>query len=139
MRYVNILLLVKFDWLLPNLVVIVAGYTEPMSKFFESNPGLKSRFNTFISFCDYSEEQLLEIIENMCQDSDYILDESAKQKILNYLKKAIESHDNNFANGRLARNIFEKMTMNHARRIADKKDATREELSTILSSDFSEE
>lgn len=36
-----------------DLVVIVAGYTEPMNKFFESNPGLKSRFHTFIEFENY--------------------------------------------------------------------------------------
>lgn len=39
-----------------DLVVIVAGYTEPMNHFFASNPGLKSRFNTFIEFPDYSAE-----------------------------------------------------------------------------------
>ena len=46
-----------------NLVVIVAGYTEPMKHFFDSNPGLKSRFNTFIIFDDYNEEELFEIFE----------------------------------------------------------------------------
>lgn len=50
-----------------DLVVIVAGYTEPMKKFFESNPGLKSRFNTFIEFEDYGAEELFEIFELMCE------------------------------------------------------------------------
>ena len=48
-----------------DLVVIVAGYTEPMNKFFESNPGLKSRFNTFIEFDDYSSNELDEILPSL--------------------------------------------------------------------------
>ena len=50
-----------------DLVVIVAGYTEPMKLFFESNPGLKSRFNTFIEFEDYDEEELDGIMNMMCK------------------------------------------------------------------------
>lgn len=45
-----------------DLVVIVAGYTEPMNKFFESNPGLRSRFNTFIEFPDYETDELESIL-----------------------------------------------------------------------------
>lgn len=47
-----------------DLVVIVAGYKEPMEVFFNSNPGLKSRFNTFIEFDDYNSKQLLDILYN---------------------------------------------------------------------------
>ena len=61
-----------------DLVVIVAGYTEPMRKFFDSNPGLRSRFNTFIEFEDYSVGELLEILGGMCAKDDYELDEGSK-------------------------------------------------------------
>ena len=54
-----------------DLVVIVAGYTDLMNSFFESNPGLKSRFNTFIEFNDYSSVELVEIFTQMCQQDDY--------------------------------------------------------------------
>lgn len=54
-----------------DLVVIVAGYTDPMKLFFESNPGLKSRFNTFIKFDDYSSEELINILDSMCKKNSY--------------------------------------------------------------------
>lgn len=50
-----------------DLVVIVAGYTEPMRHFFEANPGLKSRFNTFVEFPDYSGDEPYGISENLCR------------------------------------------------------------------------
>ena len=64
-----------------DLVVIVAGYTSPMEKFFESNPGLKSRFNTFIQFDDYNSKELMDILEVMCKKDDYVLDSSIKEDI----------------------------------------------------------
>ena len=62
-----------------DLVVIVAGYTEPMNHFFASNPGLKSRFNTFIEFPDYSHSELNEIFIKLCADNDYYLSEEARK------------------------------------------------------------
>lgn len=60
-----------------DLVVIVAGYDDLMKKFFESNPGLKSRFNYFIEFEDYTVNQMFEIFLSYCKNEDYILQESA--------------------------------------------------------------
>ncbi len=48
-----------------RLVVIVAGYTDKLQDFINSNPGLKSRFNRFIEFPDYSTEELLQIFTKM--------------------------------------------------------------------------
>lgn len=58
-----------------DLIVIVAGYTDEMKKFIGSNPGLKSRFNKYIEFEDYSEQQLLEIFKKMCVENNYTLSE----------------------------------------------------------------
>ena len=85
-----------------DLVVIVAGYTEPMNKFFESNPGLKSRFNTFIEFDDYSPNELEQILISMCKNNDYILGEEAKEKVHLYFEQQTAMRDENFANGRLS-------------------------------------
>ena len=119
-----------------DLVVIVAGYTEPMKKFFESNPGLKSRFNTFIEFDDYNSNELSDILVSMCRKNDYVLDEEARQKIHLYFEQQTASKDANFANGRLVRNLYDDLVMNHARRVIDIVDPGVAELSTIKAEDF---
>lgn len=119
-----------------DLVVIVAGYTEPMNKFFESNPGLKSRFNTFIEFDDYDANELDKILLSMCQQNDYILDEKVQKKIHAYFGQQTATKDENFANGRLARNLFDDLVMNHARRVIKLDNPGNAELSTIIEEDF---
>ncbi len=119
-----------------DLVVIVAGYIEPMNKFFESNPGLKSRFNTFLEFDDYSTNELSEILISMCKSNDYILDEEAKDNIRLYFEQQIASKDENFANARLVRNLYDDLVMHHARRVIGVVNPTRMDLSTIRVEDF---
>lgn len=119
-----------------DLVVIVAGYTEPMNKFFESNPGLKSRFNTFIEFDDYNSVEMDNILLSMCQSNDYVLDDEAKEKIHLYFEQQISLKDENFANGRLARNLYDDLVMNHARRVIKIDDPSSADLSTIKAEDF---
>lgn len=119
-----------------DLVVIVAGYSEPMNHFFSSNPGLKSRFNTFIEFPDYSANELFEMFEKLCKSNDYILSEATKELVLHKLEDCVVDKKENFANGRLVRNIYEKLIMNHARRVSLLVEPSREELSTIIDEDF---
>ena len=119
-----------------DLVVIVAGYTEPMKQFFESNPGLKSRFNTFIEFDDYNSVEMDNILFSMCQSNDYVLDDEAKNKIHLYFEQQIASTDENFANGRLARNLYDDLVMNHARRVIKVDNPNSADLSTIKAEDF---
>lgn len=119
-----------------DLVVIVAGYTEPMDNFFESNPGLKSRFNTFIEFPDYSVEELEKILISMCDNNDYILNENALKVIHDFLEGSIFKKDENFANGRLVRNLYDDLVMNHARRLVNTENPTRDDLATIINYDF---
>ena len=119
-----------------DLVVIVAGYTEPMDNFFESNPGLKSRFNTFIEFPDYSGEELEKILISMCDNNDYILSENALKVIHDFLEESIFKKDENFANGRLVRNLYDDLVVNHARRVINIENPTRDDLATIINYDF---
>lgn len=119
-----------------DLVVIVAGYTEPMEKFFESNPGLKSRFNNFIEFPDYDVDELENILVSICEDNDYVLASDVLPRIRVFLEESISKKDKNFANGRLARNLYDDLTMNHARRVVSISAPTKEDLKTIISDDF---
>lgn len=119
-----------------DLVVIVAGYTAPMEDFFASNPGLKSRFNTFIEFPDYSAKELGEILQSICKTNDYSLSAGAREKIGAYLERCTEERGQNFANGRLARNLYDNLVMNHARRVAPIRGATKEDLSVLREEDF---
>ena len=110
--------------------------TEPMKKFFESNPGLKSRFNTFIEFPDYDVDELEKILISICKDNDYILDEKTCLIIHDYLKEKVNNKDDNFANGRLVRNLYDDLVMNHARRVVNIEHPTKEDLSILISDDF---
>lgn len=119
-----------------DLVVIVAGYTEPMNIFFESNPGLRSRFNTFIEFDDYSSNELIDILTSICKQNDYVLEDDLKEKLIQYFQQKIDEKKENFANGRLARNVYDNLVMEHAKRVIKIKNPTNEELSLLVEMDF---
>lgn len=119
-----------------DLVVIVAGYTEPMRKFFESNPGLKSRFNTFIEFPDYAVEEMEKILISMCDNNDYVLDENVLVVIRIFLDECIAKKHENFSNGRLVRNLYDDLVLNHARRVVNIENPTKNDLATIINYDF---
>ena len=61
-----------------DLIVIVAGYPDLMERFLSSNPGLRSRFNKFITFEDYTGDELMSIFESMCSKQEYKLDDKRK-------------------------------------------------------------
>lgn len=119
-----------------DLVVIVAGYTELMKVFFESNPGLKSRFNTFIEFHDYSTMELVEIFTQMYERDDYIMAEECKRELSNIIKSEVEAKTDKFANGRYVRNLYEDIVMNHARRICSYDKPTIENLKQFTLEDI---
>ncbi|NDV63802.1 AAA family ATPase [Bacteroides sp. 224] len=119
-----------------DLVVIVAGYIRPMKHFFESNPGLKSRFNTFIEFDDYNANELLDIIRHMSKKEDYVLTDKVQDALLQLFSKAAEPSKKEFANGRFVRNIFESMIINQARRIFKVDSPTLQELKELIENDL---
>lgn len=120
-----------------DFAVIVAGYDDLMQQFIESNPGLKSRFNKFIHFEDYTAEEMYEIFNALCSKNAYIVTDEASDIIKNYFIAICEEHDDGFANARTARNFFESVISKQASRIASKKDKTEEVLSTITEEDVS--
>ena len=120
-----------------DLVVIVAGYTVPMHEFFESNPGLRSRFNTFIEFDNYSSAEMALMLYKMCQDNDYQLCEEGGEMLNEYLQEHNTLHEKEFANGRFVRNLYDDLVMAQARRLNGVKHLTREKLQQITRDDFS--
>ena len=120
-----------------DLVVIVAGYTEPMNRFFESNPGLKSRFNTFIEFDDYNQDELYDIMTMLCRKNDYTLSEEAAKIVKEKIIDCVNNKGDEFANGRLIRNIYEDMIINHARRVSQIKKPDRKALMELTEYDVS--
>lgn len=119
-----------------QLLVIVAGYPEPMQEFLSSNPGLESRFNHFIYFEDYSSEEQLQILEQLCASQQYHLSENAKKAAKAYFDARTSNPPENFANARDVRNFLEKAISNHASRIVQLTDTSDEVLTCIEAEDL---
>lgn len=119
-----------------DFLVIVAGYPEPMEEFLSSNPGLKSRFNKFIHFEDYTSDQQLAILEDLCNQQEYHLSKEAREYAKNYFEKRTANKPENFANARDVRNFLEKAIANHASRIVPIEHASDEVLTCIEKEDL---
>jgi len=98
-----------------DLVVILAGYKEPMDKFYESNPGLSSRIANHIDFPDYSTDELLQISKLMLEDQQYQLTPDAEVALIRYIDKRKEKPL--FANARSVKNALDRARMRQANRI----------------------
>ncbi len=129
-------LLVEMENHRDDLVVIVAGYPEPMKEFLNSNPGLKSRFNKYIFFPDYTPEELFDIFNGMCEKGGYHLSTQAADQAKEIFKDLFDHRDENFANGRSVRNFFEKVMVNQANRLAEMEELSDEQLETLEADDL---
>lgn len=114
-----------------ELVVVVAGYTDKMKVFVDSNPGLRSRFNQYIEFEDYQPEQLASIFEIFTQNAGYEISPAARKRLLATFRERFVARDKSFGNARLARNMFETSIRKQANRIAPLADISLEVLTTI--------
>lgn len=121
-----------------DLIVIVAGYTDKMEEFVNSNPGLKSRFNKYIFFNDYTGKELTKIYNSMCKKQEYVTNDEAAKYVEEYLTRRAKSHEENFANAREARNYLERCIERQATRIVKIKNISDEELRTLTLDDVTE-
>ena len=119
-----------------DLIVIVAGYSEPMERFIAANPGLESRFNRFFEFGDYDSEQLSEIFMLMCSHSEYLLTDDAKEFAHEHFRSIYDSRDENFGNARHVRNFFEHIVSEQSDRISSMDNHTREDLTMVKLEDL---
>ena len=119
-----------------ELVVILAGYKEPMDKFYESNPGLSSRIANHIDFPDYSVDELLQIAKIMLDDQQYQLTPEAEIALGQYIQKRKEQPL--FANARSVKNALDRARMRQANRIFDSRGQvlTKKELVNLEAEDI---
>lgn len=118
-----------------NLVVIVAGYREEMQHFLKSNTGLISRFNKFIDFTDYTNEELIQILEAMALKAGLAIEEDAVLSVKNGLNNMDDKARAEFGNARGIRNAFETIVVNQANRLVTYDSPTKEQLSKIRKED----
>lgn len=119
-----------------RLVVILAGYSDEMKAFIDTNPGLQSRFNRYIKFPDYEADELLQIYENNLKKFEYSMSEVAKCTMLKYFEDVVKNKDKNFGNARMVRNVFEKTIERQANRLAGESNLDLNTLTKIELSDL---
>ena len=117
-----------------DLVVIVAGYIDLMEDFIDSNPGLRSRFNKYIRFDDYSADEMMAIFDLQCKKSCYVPDDEVKAALKEYFS-AVSEAAGEFGNARGVRNTFERLLTEQANRVAMMTDVSRDDLMTITKAD----
>lgn len=118
-----------------DLVVIVAGYTKEMKEFLKSNSGLVSRFNKFIEFPDYTDTELLDILDNMAEKAGFQMEPAAREQIGGQLFCMTEQKRRDFGNARGIRNVFEKIVVNQANRLVGAAAPTKEDLALLKEDD----
>ena len=116
-----------------ELAVIVAGYTDEMADFVNSNPGLRSRFKTYIQFPDYTPSELLQIFERFSGEVGITLDDVTREQALRVLAEAVGRQA--FGNARFVRSMFEQAYARMAARAASDGVVSVSELLAILPTD----
>lgn len=118
-----------------RLVVILAGYTDEIEQFINSNPGLRSRFNRYIEFPDYSATELFEIFLLQARKNDYVLSEEAGDCLKKHFEAQIAQKSKDFGNARYVRNLFEKTIEMQANRLASVPQLTKEMMAELVLTD----
>lgn len=132
-------LLKMIEDLRDELIVILAGYTEPMRDFLHHNPGLKSRIPHFVEFTDFSDEELGAIFDLFCRKAG--LSVAAEDRRFAITEVVRRRKGRNFANAREVRNIFERAIAQQSLRLLtnDIKTLSSEALSSLVHTDFTED
>lgn len=100
-----------------KFVCIVAGYTEQMHDFIDTNPGLKSRFTQTIHFEDYTADELTQIFLNMAATKKFIVADDTKAAVHRQFEQMCLRKDKNFGNAREARRVFDETVEKQSQRL----------------------
>ena len=122
-----------------DVIVIFAGYPDKMKAFLEQNEGLKSRVGFHLSFPDYSEDELVDILRFLAKEREYTIDEDAIPHCRKIFEKAVRV--DNYGNGRYVRNMLEQAILRQSDRIIGeslKREVSREDMCTLHKDDFDE-
>ena len=119
-----------------KLVVIIAGYTNEMKRFIDSNPGLQSRFSRYINFPDYTSAELTDIFKMYMRKNQYTMSSEAEEYLKKRFDDVVAHKTRNFGNARYARNVFEKSIQQQANRLAGEKNLSKEQLTELLIEDL---
>ena len=100
-----------------KFICIVAGYTDQMHDFIDTNPGLKSRFTQTIHFDDYTPDELTEIFINLAKGKNFTVDDATRQAVHRQFEQLYLRRDKNFGNAREARRIFDAAVEKQSQRL----------------------
>ena len=124
-----------------DTMVIFAGYPKEMDNFINSNPGLASRIGFHLKFNNYTDDELISILNKFAKDNKYAI----KEECYEYIKEIIDRNKDskNFGNGRFMRNMFDKAIINQGNRLAveckmDFASLSDNQLNTLIPEDFHE-
>ena len=124
-----------------DTMVIFAGYPKEMDNFINSNPGLASRIGFHLKFNNYTDDELIKILNKFATDNNYKI----KEECYEYIKEIIDKNKDskNFGNGRFMRNMFDKAIINQGNRLAleckmNFAALSDDQLNTLIPEDFHE-
>ncbi len=119
-----------------RLVVILAGYPEPLDELIRTNPGLRSRFTHHFTFDDFCPADLGRVFELLAGRLHYSFGTDVRARLLQGFTWAYRNRDEHFGNGRYARNVLERAIRRMANRIATETPLTIELLTKLEPEDF---
>lgn len=121
-----------------EFILILAGYQKEMESFLATNPGLRSRFPIHLDFPNYTQKELLQIAEQICQMRQYHFSCQAQDTLCQLLQLHVQSNAEAFGNARTVRNLIEKAIRRQAVRLITQKTISRQDLMILEPSDIKE-